>query len=182
MSQRLKPFSGLEAIWRGVYEADHGGHSYAVEVNYFDFDEKVHLYRDGTRIETKKSPARFETGDGAVIEAAMGLLGMKDVKLVSQTGETTLRPAAGSPEARRASFDRRHRTASRLIAVLAWLILVVAVVVDVPELISLVGDVVGFEFDSPFNLPRPVIAALGILALVAAIDRALRFKHNRWLG
>lgn len=182
MSESLKPVSGLEVIWRGVYEVDRAGHSYAVEVDFFDFAERIHLYRDGTRIETKRSPARFEAERGTVIEAAMGLPGMKKLRLVDGRGETALRPAAGTAEARRADFERRHARGSRLVGALAWLVLVVALVVEIPELIALAGNAAGFELSSPFGLPRLVTGALGVLALAAALDRALRFKRSRWLG
>jgi hypothetical protein len=35
---------------------------------------------------------------------------------------------------------------------------------------------------SPFTLPGPATFLLGLAALAAALERALRFKNNRWLG
>jgi hypothetical protein len=58
MGEQLKPVSGLNIIRRGVYEAEHAGSTWAVEVDYFDFSERIHLYRDGNKVETKKSPSR----------------------------------------------------------------------------------------------------------------------------
>jgi hypothetical protein len=162
-------------IWRGVYEIDHAGHSYAVEVDYFDFAEKVHLYKDRTRIATDKSPARFEVDGGAAIEASMRL------RLVEPGRETQLQPAAGTAEARRAGFEQNHPQASRVIGALAWIILVLALIVEIPELIRLAGDALGFEFDPPIQLPPLALGALGVLALAAALDRALRFQHTRLL-
>jgi hypothetical protein len=69
VADQLKPVRGLEVVWRSVYEVDHAGHRYAVEADYFDFADKLRLYRDGTRVETRKSPARFDVEGGAVIEA-----------------------------------------------------------------------------------------------------------------
>jgi hypothetical protein len=181
MSERLEPVRGLQVIWRGVYEIDHAGHSYAVEVDYFDFAEKVHLFRDGTRIATEKSPARFELDGGTTIEASMGLLGMRRLRLVELGNETPLRPAPGTAEARRAAFDRNHPLAGRVIGPLAWLILVVALIVEIPELIDLIAEIAGFEFDPPIELPPVAIGVLAVLALAAALDRALRFQHSRWL-
>ena len=169
-------------IWRGVYEVEHAGHAYAVEADFFDFAEKLHLYRDGARVETRKSPARFEVDDGATIEAAMGLLGMKTLRLVDDEGESVLRPAAGTAEARRLSFERGHPTASRLVGAVSCLVLIVALVIEIPELVGLVADVAGFEFSSPFDLPSAVLGALGIFALAAALERGLRFERSRWLG
>jgi hypothetical protein len=181
VAESLSPVRGLDVIRRGVYEIDHSGHEFAVEVDYLDFSEKIRLYRDGTWVETRKSPARFQIEDGAVIEASMGLLGMRKLRLVGAEGETPLRPAPGTAEARRVSFERRHPTASRLIGVASWAILVAAVVLEIPQLVDLVADKLGFEFDSPLLLPSPVNTLVGVLALLAALERALRFKHNRWL-
>jgi hypothetical protein len=139
MNERLEPVRGVQVISRGVYEIDYAGHSYTVEVDYFDVAEKVHLYRDGARIATEKSPARFELDGGATIEAQMGLLGMKRLRLVEPGRETQLQPATGTAEAGRAAFERDH------------------------------------------PLPPLALGALGVLALAAALDRALRFQHNRLL-
>jgi hypothetical protein len=104
-TERLKPVRGIEVVWRGVYEVDHAGQHYAVEVDYFDFAEKVRLYRDGTRVDTRKSPARFEIDAGTTIEASMGLLGMKTLRLVKPGGETPLATRRG----RRGGTPRRLR-------------------------------------------------------------------------
>jgi hypothetical protein len=172
----------LDVIRRGVYEVDDAGHSYAVEVDYFDFGEKVRLYRDGTQVEEKKSPARFQIRDGAVIEAKMGLLGMRKLQLLGTEGETPLPPAPGTAEARRANFERQHPTGSRLLGAASWVILVIALVIEIPQLIDLLAEKLNFAFDSPLLLPSPVNTFIGILALLAAVERALRFKHNRLLG
>jgi hypothetical protein len=181
MNERLEPVRGVQVISRGVYEIDYAGHSYTVQVDYFDVAEKVHLYRDGARIATEKSPARFELDGGATIEAQMGLLGMKRLRLVEPGRETQLQPATGTAEAGRAAFERDHPQASRVIGVLAWVILVIALIVEIPELIRLAGDALGFEFDPPIQLPPLALGALGVLALAATLDRALRFQHNRLL-
>jgi hypothetical protein len=36
--------------------------------------------------------------------------------------------------------------------------------------------------DPPFSLPGAANTMLGLLALAAALERALRFKSSRWLG
>jgi hypothetical protein len=181
MAERLEAVRGLQAIWRGVYETEHGGHSYAVEVDYFDFAERIHLYRDGARVATERSPARFDLEGAAAIEARMGLLGMRELRLEEYGRELPLSPAAGTLEARRAGFERAYPTASRLLGGLAWLILAIALVVEIPALIALAADAVGADFDPPIDLPAGVLTVLGIAAIAAALDRALRFKHSRWL-
>jgi hypothetical protein len=61
-------------------------------------------------------------------------------------------------------------------------VLVIALVYEVPQVIALVAKTAGADFDSPFTLPGAANFALGIGALVAAVERALRLKTNRWLG
>ena len=52
----------------------------------------------------------------------------------------------------------------------------VALVCEVPQLIALIGG------DPPFMLPAGANFVLGLAALAAALERALRFKSSRWLG
>src|SRR5690606_36846278 len=139
------------------------------------------LYRDGLHVDEQRSPARFELPDRAVLEAKMGLLGMTKLGLKVAGTEQPLRPAPGTAEARRAAFERRFPTASRVLAALAWAILVVVLIVEIPQLIEVISRALGGDFESPFNLSGPAQAALGGLALFAALDRALRFKHSPWL-
>jgi hypothetical protein len=49
-------------------------------------------------------------------------------------------------------------------------------------LIALIGRAVGADFEPPITLPGAANFTLGIAALAAALERALRFKSNRWLG
>jgi|HigsolmetaAR201D_1030396.scaffolds.fasta_scaffold12088_2 hypothetical protein len=180
-AETLKPVRGAQVIWRGVYEIEHFGHVWAVEVDYFDWAEKVRLYRDGVRVDEQRSPARFELPDGAVLEAKMGLFGMTKLGLKVAGTELPLRPAPGTAEARRAAFERRFPTASRALAALSWLILVVALIIEIPQLIELIARALGGEFDPPIDPSGTVQGVIGVLALLAALDRALRFKHSPWL-
>jgi hypothetical protein len=61
-------------------------------------------------------------------------------------------------------------------------VLVVALVYEVPQLIALIGGAVGAGFAPPITLPGAANLMLGLAALAAAVERALRFKSNRWLG
>ena len=60
--------------------------------------------------------------------------------------------------------------------------LVVALLYEVPQLIALIAKAIGMDFESPVTLPGAANFVLGIAALAAAVERALRFKSNRWLG
>jgi hypothetical protein len=61
-------------------------------------------------------------------------------------------------------------------------VLVAALIYEMPQLIASVSDVSGADFEPPFTLPGPANFLPGLAALAAALERALRFKNNRWLG
>jgi hypothetical protein len=181
-SRSLRPLGGWDLISRGRFEARHDGHLWTVDLDYFDLGEKLHLYRDGIEVDVQKSPAKFALDQSATIRAAMGLLGMRQVELVVEGETTTLTPVDGTAEAWRLRLARDHPETSRLIGAISWIVLVVALIYELPQLIALISDVLGAGFDPPFTLPGPANFVLGLAALAAALERALRFKSNRWLG
>ena len=87
-----------------------------------------------------------------------------------------LAPVDGTAEAWRVELERGRPELSRLIGVISWTVLVVALIFEVPQVLALVGG------DPPFLLPGAANFVLGLAALAAALERALRFKSNRWLG
>ena len=178
----LRPLGGWDLVSRGRFEARHHGHVWTVDLDYFDFGEKLHLYRDGVEVDVQKSPAKFELGQSATIEASMGLLGMRQVDLVVDGESTMLTPVDGTAEAWRLHLARERPETSRLIGAISWLVLVVAFIYEVPQLLAFVSSALGADFEPPVTLPGPANFALGIAALAAALERALRFKSNRWLG
>jgi hypothetical protein len=178
----LRPLGGWDLISRGRFEVRHHGHVWTVDLDYFDFGEKLHLYRDGVEVEVQKSPAKFELGESATIEASMGLLGMRQVDLVVDGEATMLTPVDGTAEAWRLRLARERPETSRLIGAMSWAVLVVALLYEVPQLVAWIGSALGADFEPPFTLPGPANFALGIAALAAALERALRFKSSRWLG
>ena len=182
MTSRLRPLRGWDLVSRGRFEAHHEGHVWTVDLDYLDFGEKLHLYRDGLEVEVQKSPATFDLGEGATIAASMSLLGMRQIDLVVPGKTTTLTPVDGTAEAWRLQLERERPEVSRLIGVVSWAVLVFALVYEVPQLIALVANAVGADFESPIVLPGAANFVLGLAALAAAIERALRFKSNRWLG
>jgi hypothetical protein len=181
-SRSLRPLGGWDLVSRGRFEARHDGHLWTVDLDYFDFGEKLHLYRDGVQVEVQKSPAEFQLGDGATIEASMSLLGMRQVDLVVAGEATTLTPVDGTAEGWRLQLERERPEVSRLVGVISWAVLVVALVFEVPQLIGLIAEAAGTDFEPPFMLPGAANFILGLAALAAAVERALRFKTSRWLG
>lgn len=182
----LKPLRTSEIFWRGLYGIDHGGHSYVVEVDYFDFKERVRLYRDGLLADERKSPARFPLDDGSSIEAAMALYGMKRACFFEEGGrKQKLRPLRGTAEERRLSFDRTHPLASRSIAAVAWSMLVIALVTQIPNTINGLAKALSFlPLASPispiptFSFPDWLNVTLSVGGIAAGLDRGLRMVHN----
>ena len=178
----LRPLGRWDLFSRGRFEASHDGHLWTVDLDYFDFGEKLHLYRDGLEVEVQKSPATFDLGEGARIEASMSLLGMRQVDLVVPGETTMLTPVDGTAEAWRLQLERERPALSRLVGVVSWAVLVVALLYEVPQLIAVIAEALGIDFEAPVTLPGAANFVLGITALAAAVERALRFKSNRWLG
>lgn len=179
-----------DALWRGLYGIEREGVSWVVEVNYFDFTETVRVFRDGTLAFEGRSPARFEIAPGVEIQATMALYGMKRIHLAdSATGRTEmLQPLPGTAEFARGHFGRKHPVANAAIAAVAWCTLLVALVTQVPNAInSLAGLVDLLHIPAPimkvstFNLPIWANTLLGVLGILAGLDRGLRMKHNALL-
>jgi hypothetical protein len=181
-SRSLRPLGGWDLVSRGRFETRYDGHVWTVDLDYFDFGEKLHLYRDGLEVEVQKSPATFHLGASTTIEASMGLLGMRQVDLVVEGVTTMLTPVDGTAEGWRLQLERDRPGLSRLIGAISWIVLAVALVYELPQLIALIGGVIDADYDPPIMLPGAANFVLGIAALAAALERALRFKSNRWLG
>ena len=112
----------------------------------------------------------------------MGLLGMRQVDLVVAGETTMLTPVDGTAEGWRLRLERERPDASRLIGAVSWIVLLVALLYEVPQLIALISRAIGADFEPPITLPAAANLTLGIAALAATLERALRFKSNRWLG
>ncbi|MCI9207798.1 hypothetical protein [Adlercreutzia caecimuris] len=183
-ADRLRPTKATDVFWRGLFGTGHSGSLYVVEVDFFDFDEKVRLYCDGRLMGEQRSPARFVLDDGAVIEAAMALYGMKRAHLVDSGRARALLPLPGTAETLRLAFDREHPVASRVIAAVSWAVLAVALVTQIPNLLnSLVNGAAWLGFPVGFSAPTLALPGwlntlLSVLGIVAGLDRGLRMVHN----
>lgn len=180
--EHLPPYKKWDWLWRSTFELDYRGSVYVADVDFFDFSENIRLYRDGEFVAVDSSPARLRVDDDATVEAALSLYGMHYVRLVHLDGRPTesFRPSAGTGEDRRARFSANHPTADRIISACSWVVLVLALVTQIPELLSFLGRLLDFSVPS-FELPRWLDLALQIGGILAGLDRALRMKFNRWI-
>jgi hypothetical protein len=189
----LKPYRWWELLSRSVLFLEvtepAGPVLYAVDVRPGgDADDgavRARLYRDGRQAAVSRVPARFPVGRG-VIEVATTTYGVRRAHYVAPDGsETQLLPHPRSGEGRRARFHRAHPTASRAIAVVSIVCVLVGVTLTGLQLaetvtrIDAVSDLTG-TFLSPVQLP--VWANIGVVLLIAAAstERALRMRSS-WL-
>lgn len=92
-------------------------------------------------------------------------------------------PRALPAEGRRARLGRAHPTLSRSIGILSIVLLVVGIglnLLQVAEPISqipAIADAVG-TFEAPIRLPIWLNLALGLGALLASVERALRMRYH----
>ena len=133
----LSPLGGWDLVARGRFETRYDGHVWTVDLDYFDFGERLHLYRDGLEVEVQSSPATFHLDASATIEASMSLLGMRRIDLIVEGEPTILTPVEGTAEGWRLQLARERPDLSRLIGAISWIVLVIALVYEVPQLIAL---------------------------------------------
>lgn len=178
----LRPVRGWQWLWRGVFGTEHAGTRWDVEVDYLDWEERVLLYRDGVQERVQRGTSRFDVGDGARIEVAWTLLGMKRAHLVRADGtEAQLTPAPGTAERWRADLDRERPALSRRLAATSWAVLTLALLLQVPQLLEVGANLTGwYAFSAPVLLPAALNTPLAVAAVLAGFERALRLRYH-WL-
>lgn len=125
----LPPYSRLQVVNRSLLGLTHAGHTYAVDYDFFDWDDKVSLYADGRRTAVAKAPAAFPVPGGR-IEFATTFYGVKRAHLVLATGaELPLSPHPKMAEAWRQRLAQRRPVLSALMARAAVVVLVVGLAV-----------------------------------------------------
>ena len=146
----------------------------------------VALYRDGTQLQIANPPVAFAV-PGGVIEVATSTYGLRRMHHVPDGGREgqTLRPHPRSLEGLRDRFGRRHPGASRMIGLLAILILLVSLALMLPQAAELITSIepvaerVG-TFTSPIQLPAWANTTVIVAGALAATERALTLR-NHWL-
>jgi hypothetical protein len=177
--ERLRPWGGSDSVARGLFWIDHAGSRRTIDTNYFDFDERIHLYRDGELVETQKSPAKFQIDPQTTIEAEISTFGMKHVRMRAAGIEEPidLQPGEHTGEAWRAEMDKKYPRASRTVAATSWIIVFVAAVTQIPEPLNIPLRAIDVELPT-LDLPRWANISLAVAGVLAGIDRALRLTHD----
>ena len=146
----------------------------------------VELFVDGVQQCIANPPVAFAV-PGGTIEAATSMYGLSRMHFVPEDGRQPypLRPHERSLEGLRARFGRRHPGASRVIGLIAVVILLVGLVLMVPQAAELltsidaVAERVG-SFTSPIRLPSWLNTSLLVAGSLAATECALTLR-NHWL-
>ncbi|GAA2107613.1 hypothetical protein [Kocuria atrinae] len=180
--EHLPPYKNWDWLWRSTFELKYQSSLLVADVDFFDFSEKIRLYRDGEFVAVDNSPARLRVDEHATVEAALSLYGMQYVRLVHLNGQPaeSFRPSEGTGEDRRAKFSVNHPTADKIISVCSWIVLFLAIVTQLPELLNFAGRLLDFSVPT-FELPGWLNTALQVGGILAGLDRALRMKFNRWI-
>lgn len=187
---QLKPFRWWQMLGRTLFYAplktDNGQpRTYAVSVDFFDWDDRADVYLNGKHHARAKLPASIPVEDGA-IEVATTLYGLKRMHFVAATGEEqVLKPDGASAEGERAKLAQRKPGLSRAIGILAVIILLTLLPIGLLQLVeffSQTGVAGNFmdPFTSPINLPEWTSTPLLVLSILAALERALTLR-NHWL-
>lgn len=182
----LAPYSRTQVANRTVLGLTYAGHAWAVDYDFFEWDDRVSLYRDGERTAVAKQPAAFPVPGGR-IEFATTWFGVRRAHLVPAAGpEQPLSPHPKTLEAGRQRLAQRHPVMSAVLATAAVAVLLVGLVVAVCGVVDtlthteLAGDRLGWAFDSPFDLDGEATTVLTVAGILAIVERALSMRHH-WL-
>lgn len=182
----LKPYTWTDVLSRSLLGITHADHTYAVDYDFFAWDGKVALYRDGHQTAKGKHPTVFPV-DGGRIEFAATLYGVTRAHLVLTDGdEQPLSPHPRSGEAWRERLARRHPEVSRLLSAAAIVTLILGLVFGVMAVLQtvthteLVSDHLDWRFTPPVTLSGTAAAVLSTAGLLAIVERALSMRHH-WL-
>lgn len=186
----LQPFRWWQLLGRSLFYAplqtDEGAPlTYAVSVDYFDWDEQADVYLNGKHHARAALPAAVPV-EGGTIEIATTMYGLKRMHFVDDAGNArVLQPDAGSAEGFRAKLAHRKPALSRAIGVAAIVILVVSLPIGLLQIVEFfshtdMGQNLMDPFTSPVNLPEWASTPLVVLGVAAALERALTLR-NHWL-
>lgn len=186
----LKLFRMWQGLGRSLFyaplETQEGEpHLYAVDVNFFDWEDRADLYLNGVHHAESKLPAAFPVVGGH-IEVASTLYGLKRMHYVDGSGQArVLKPDPVSAEGMRAKLAARAPLVSKLIGLLAAIILLTLLPVSLLQLAEMASQIEWVQqnvgsFTSPLQIPEWASTPIFILTLLAVTERTLTLR-NHWL-
>ena len=186
----LKPFRIWQGLARSLFyaplETPEGKQPlYAVDVNYFDWEDKADLYLNGAHHAQSKLPAAFPV-EGGTIEVASTMYGLKRMHYVDPTGKArVLKPDPASAEGMRARLATRAPLVSKLIAFLAVVILLTLLPLSLLQFAEIIAQTEWAQqyvdpFTAPIQLPDWATTPALVLSILAIMERALTLR-NHWL-
>lgn len=192
----LKPFRWWQPFDRALFTLSLDGPAgrpvvYTVDVRAGrrllseDGRGKADLYLDGVHHAESKLPAAFPV-EGGTIEVVATDFGLRRCHYAAGDGaERQLVPDRASAEGRRARLGHEHPTASRWIGFASLALLLTSLLLLVPQIVEAITMVPPVAqrfgtFVSPIDLPAWFTTVLGLGAVLASTERALRLRHH-WL-
>lgn len=186
----LPPWRWWQPLSRSLFTAEladaRGGvEAIAVDVDFFDDDGHVQLYRNGAQTAVSSLPAAFPVPGGHV-EVMTSTFGLRRMHLVRADGTASmLTPHPRSAEGLRARLDQKHPVLSRVIGVVAIAVLLVSLALAVPSIVEWVSHLEPVAerfgtFTSPIPMPGWLYITLLVASIVAATERALTLRYH-WL-
>ncbi|MFC4334002.1 hypothetical protein [Salininema proteolyticum] len=182
-----RPLGSWSRFGRSVFGIDHLGSRYEVEVDFFNTDKDVWLYVDGVLRASRDSRLRWELPDGSELRFRTQMLGVREARLRLPDGRVLpMAPAEKSIEYHRAALARRRPALSRALAAAAWLVLLAAAVIEVPQLFAIAAQTdIGSQYlpdwSPPWSLPGWADASLVVGGVLAGMERASRLKRDSLL-
>lgn len=186
----LKQFQWWHMIYRSLFyirltEEDGTSNVYAVDVNFFDEDEKADLYINDRHVAFAKLPAIFPVPNG-VIEVETTTYGLKRIHYVTSDGkEELLHPHPYSLEGLRLKFEYHFPNVSKWIGRAAIIVLLISLILGLPQLIALISQIPYIAdkwgiFTSPIVLPNWLNTLLVVGGTLATIERTATMRSH-WL-
>ena len=172
-------FKGWQWLYRGVYCIEHAGHTYHLETDFFDWSERLWLYKDGQLLGYKKTKGRWPLTEGAELYAEMQTFGMRHAYLSTESGtKIMMQPVKGTGEHSRQQFDKKYPLASRAISAFSLILLIVSLLIAIPGWLDIISGFIGFQLWRGPEVPATLTGIFSVTAIFAGIERSLRFKKD----
>ena len=159
--------------------------TYAINCKYFVEEPRADLYHNGKHIAYSKLPATFPVENG-FIEVEHGGYGVNRIHYAADKEEAfSIYPDKRSIRGLRMWMDKRFPRISRLMGIIAIIVLLVSIALSLPQLIDTITKIpwitenIG-RFESPIAFPIWANIAIFVAAAIAGVERTLMLRKH-WL-